>query len=92
MQKKLRQLIDIFVDGVEEDYGEEIATLMHDSLYLWGEIQKSVDSHTKEQFRRHSILLLLKQANLREADAASFIEGFLDALAGQIPKFWEPEQ
>ncbi len=88
MQERLSQLINIFVEGVEEDFGEKIAALIHGSLHVWRKTQKILAPKTKDLFRQQARELLEKFTKLSLVEAEHFVDGFLAAVADKYPNFW----
>ncbi len=89
MQEKLSLLINIFVQGVEEDFGTKSAALIHGSLHLWRTTLKIWEPKTKDLFKKQSRELLEKFTKLSLVEAEHFVDGFLAAVADKYPKFWE---
>ncbi len=89
MQEKLSQLIKIFVQGVEEDFGGKAAALINESLQVWRITPKNLIPKLKYQFRTQAREVLEKFTRLSMVEAEHFVDGFLAAIADKYPRFWE---
>ncbi len=89
MQEKLSQFINIFVTGVEEDFGKKAAALINENLQVWRRAQRILAPKTRDLFKKEARELLEKFTKLSLVEAEHFVDGFLGAIEDKYPTFWE---